>query len=248
MNLRSFACVGQRRRFDVHPDFLRKILEGFVEVLCELLRFQIVVLLLSGFDFRLERRNTGCKLGLRPGADVRQVASLATSLRLIRHRHRRHPVVNVVRPLKDGNQAVVVSLRNRVVLMRVALGTLQSEAQDSGTERFDFIRDHFKPLGNRVDDVRPGPVRSHPQKRGRYQSVGHFVVDGGGIFEIVEFVAGQLFKQKTIVRFVIVERPHDVISKPPGVRSDRIRAAFTFRVGITSQVQPVAAPAFSVVR
>ena len=59
---------------------------------------------------------------------------------------RLQPVVLVIRAFKDGGQPVIVALRQRIVLVRVAVRALHGQAQDGRAKHIDFIGDHVQPV------------------------------------------------------------------------------------------------------
>ena len=63
-----------------------------------------------------------------------------------------------------------------------------------------------------------------------------------------EFIAGELFGDKSVKWLVGVEGTDDVVTILVSVAPRRVGVAVAVRVGVTRDVQPVAAPAFAVMR
>ena len=61
---------------------------------------------------------------------------------------------------------------------------------------------------------------------------------------IHQLVTGNLFEQKAIVRFVIVEGPNHIVAVTPGLRDGGIAFA-TVRVGVADEIHPVAGAVFA---
>ena len=78
-------------------------------------------------------------------------------------------------PFENGNQPVVIALRQRIVFMAVATGAFHRQSEHGRTEDVDFIRDDFETFGDRVDNVAAGAVGGHSQKTGGDQVVGKFL-------------------------------------------------------------------------
>ena len=81
--------------------------------------------------------------------------------------------------------------------------------------------------------------------------VGHRVaVEGGGeklvVGRVGEEVAGQLFRNKLIIRFIVVERLNQPITISPNAPD--IIPFIAFGVGITGEVHPWSGPTFTIVR
>ena len=67
------------------------------------------------------------------------------------------------------------------------------------------------------------------------------------IFVRSDFISRQLFRQKTIVRLISIERTNHIIPKPPRVSAMRV-VLKSIRFCITHDVQPMLSPAFAVLR
>src|SRR5207237_2018572 len=63
-----------------------------------------------------------------------------------------------------------------------------------------------------------------------------------------KFIASELFRDKPVKRFVGIKGTDDVIAIFVCVTARRIGVAVAIRVGIACDVEPVAAPAFAVMR
>ena len=156
------------------------------------------------------------------------------------------PVVLVVGPLEDRDQAVIVAVRDRVELVGVAAGTLQRQPHHGRAQDVDLVGDHLEPVGEEAGDVRPGRVGGHAQEAGRDQVVVDLRRDLRRVLVVGQFVAGDLFEEEPVVRLVGVERPDDVVAIALGVRPGQVLLALPLRVGIAGQVEPVPSPALAI--
>ena len=64
---------------------------------------------------------------------------------------RSEPVVLVVRTFKNIDDAVVVSVRNRVEFVTMASGTLQCQSQDAGSKHVDLVSDDVNSVRNETE-------------------------------------------------------------------------------------------------
>ena len=71
------------------------------------------------------------------------------------------PVVFVEGALENGFETIVVSLRDGVVLVRMALGALEGQAQYSCSNDRDCVVDDSQSLWNKVHGAGAGLVDSH---------------------------------------------------------------------------------------
>ena len=112
-----------------------------------------------------------------------------------------------------------------------------SRATDGKPHR--AARDHINPVVNDVVLIfqKPPAQRQETQRRERTF-----------IFAGCEPVGGDLFNQKLVVRFVLVESADDIIAV--GVRKSKasLLAAneITLGVSVTRHIQPVSSPAFAI--
>ena len=110
----------------------------------------------------------------------------------------------VIRTFKHGGQAVIVALRQRIVLVRVAVRALHRKAQDGRAEHIDFIGDHVQPVVGEIHFALAGGVRRHPQERRGDEVVHHLLRDHGRMLVIDQLVACDLLLEELVVRFVVV--------------------------------------------
>ncbi len=135
-------------------------------------------------------------------------------------------------------QPIVVGLREVVELVIVAAGAADGQAEKYRTDairhfREDFVaaEGHFRVAGVATD-------RAEPIETDRDFAVG---LSGS------DLVAGQLFADELVIGLVVVEATDDVIAIAPGA-GPRTVVLEPFRLGEADDVEPVAAPAFAVVR
>ena len=136
-----------------------------------------------------------------------------------------------------AGETVVILLQDRIEFVIVAAGTLNSHAQNSASQCFQHII-QIIPAPFRIvffTEIYPGS--------GSQESGGNARLMSG----VVELISRQLFGNKLVVRFVIVESSNDIIAIAPGVGPVYI-LFIAIGVGITGYIQPVAAPAFPILR
>ena len=92
------------------------------------------------------------------------------------------------------------------------------------------------------------PSGGHSQESGGDKSLN--VVPGQRVLVRVvdQFVAGDLFPEKAIKRFVGIEGPNHVVAIPPGPGADHVGVTLAFRVSVSGQIQPEPCPVLSVTR
>ena len=112
-------------------------------------------------------------------------------------------------------EAVVILLRNRIVLVVVASSAADAEPEKRGADDIDALGQHF--VAARGDLLIAGvtPNRPEPMKAGgdaRLVPVG------------IHLVAGQLLGDKLVVGLVLVERADDIVAISPSPRQGAIEA------------------------
>ena len=134
-------------------------------------------------------------------------------------------------------ERVVVLLRNRIELVIVAACAVDGQPQRAFPDRADdFVEVVVAAL--RVVFLAEQHARAHAEEAGRDQAV---------VGPAVDLVAGNLFDEESIVRFVLIERLDDVVAVPPRIRAMHV-VFESGRVGISRDVEPEAAVAFAVMR
>ena len=135
---------------------------------------------------------------------------------------------------EDAVQRVVVGGRDRVELMVVATGAGDGQAQET-------LRGGVDALVDGVIVVLEALADGDETERGEARVV---------LREVGEAVGGELLDDELVVRLVGIESIDDVIAVGPGGLEglDGAVALQSLRVGVTGGVEPVAAPAFAVVR
>ena len=194
-------------------------------------------LLLGLADFALHANSSGIHPGLfvRPIKTGRQRASNLEAVTALGRRdlHRREKCLH----------AVEVIDRDGVIFVVVALGTAYREAKENRTDR----RGHF------AEQLVPGLVtarlgkRRQPKKRQRNCALGIHARQLAGTHDFIELIAGNLLPDEEVVRLVAVERVDDIVAVTPRVRHVGV-ALITGGVGVAREIEPVAPPAFAVVR
>ena len=166
-----------------------------------------------------DRPNLCLNLGPPPG-DLR-----------IGHWHRR-----LVRVVQAGHYLVVFAVRDRVVLVSVALGAHQGQAEPGRSRGADAVGHGMKAELQRID---PALFVEH---RVAVEAGGDPLIGRG----VRQHVAGDLFDRELIERQVFVER----VDHPVAERPHRPRAVLLVAVGVRvpGQVEPAAGPALAVVR
>ena len=150
----------------------------------------------------------------------------------------------VERRFEDRPQAEVIGLRDRVVLVVMTLGTTHREPQQRCRDNLQHVP-HHQVRGLFRVPPRGGLVDPHPQKARGHQFLdllGSQVVPRLGN----QFVPGQLLGHKLVERLVGIERPNHVVAVLVSVRAGCVFVAIPFRIGITGNVEPVAAPPLSI--
>ena len=144
------------------------------------------------------------------------------------------------RTAQHAGHAVVVVDPDGIELVVVATGAAHRHAEESPADfdelGVDVVRLHLRLVG--IDDF---DVADHQETRG--DELGGALFRGGGRHQ----VAGELFLDEMVKRFVLVEGLDEVIAIAPSVfGKDFIRGAD--HVGIAGEIEPVAGPALAVGR
>ena len=138
--------------------------------------------------------------------------------------------------VEEREQTKILLVRDRVVLVRVALGTLNRQ-----------------PEKRLADGVHPVEHRVHAELLGVHASlfVQHRVPQEAGRDDLVlrrfrQQVTGELFDHELVVRQVSIQRVDDVVA----IKRDLPRLVLfkAVRVGIPRRVEPVPSPTLTVVR
>ena len=90
------------------------------------------------------------------------------------------------------------------------------------------------------------PSGASPQEAGGGDHVHQFLGDLLLILVVHQLVAGQLFRQETVVGSVAVQGPDHVVAIAPGVGADLVFVDDSFRIAVPGQVEPVLGPALPV--
>ena len=159
---------------------------------------------------------------------------LALVLPVLGRRHHGEGI-DVVDACKERLQAVVVALRDRIKLVVVALGASKGEPQERGSDDAGDVVQRFLPRQQKVLLVR---------------LFGIVPVEGSGDPGVralrPQLVPCDLFLHERVVGLVGVEGVADIVPVAPGVGPGDVLFE-TPALRVASQVEPVAAPALSVV-
>ena len=145
-------------------------------------------------------------------------------------------VLRFVGVVQEGKQAVVIALRQRVVLVVVALGTSERQPHPDGRGRADPVDHGMEAKLERID---PALFVEH---RVAVKSRGHDLIAR----RVGQHVARQLLDRKLVERQIAIQRR----DHPVAIGPDDARFVFlvAIGVGIAGEVQPATCPAFSIVR
>ena len=157
----------------------------------------------------------------------------------------RSPVLPVVRRFKDRSHTIVVGLRDGIVSMIVALGTSDRKPEHGGRYDLDRIGDHIVAGEVLIDGAVACAVGAHSQHAGGDQPICLF---GSEIRQRwrKQLVAGELFDEKLVPRFVVVESADHVVAIPVRPFARRIHSAVAVAVGVADDIQPMASPVLAI--
>ena len=130
----------------------------------------------------------------------------------------------------------------------MATGAVQSQAENRTSQYLHLVSDHFQSIWYEIRDVRKGPVRGRSQKASRDEIIVDVFSDLRGVLVVFQFVPRQLFVQKTVIGFVRIEGPHDIVSITPHIWPNAVLILSSLGVRISCDIEPVATPAFAIVR
>ncbi len=176
----------------------------------------------DGFDLGLHRSFRGVDLG----------HLLLVGFRL-GSRHQRISGLDVAE--QGSFHGVVVALQDGIELVIVTARALHRQSQNTSSNgRDQIVQIVVAALG--VVFFAEGHARAGAQEAGGDQAV----------FSLpIQFVAGDLFLDKYVVRLVLIVGAHHIIAVTPGFRTVVI-VLEAARIGVTRDVQPVPAPALAV--
>ena len=211
-------CQGTELTLQQRPIVLR-FGEYFLDVVRELgdrdCGSSVTIGLLEGFDFSKDFGG-----GFLPGDVFRLIVGV-----LSRGRYRQ--VVAWQERRKECLEAIIVFLQDRVLeLVVVTAGTTDAHPQE------DLTRD----IGDVIKNVGPLPaeaavvfIGAQPKVASRHSELGPVRI---------KLITGELLGQETVVRFVGVEGPDDIVAVTPGIGAKRILPV-TVGLGIANKVKPM---------
>ena len=227
---------------------IAEILDLQADMAGRLLAFWFVLQLLAGLvrDPALRAPSAGGPLflgldlgniGLGSCQQLFQASSLLIEVVPVFRFDKRHLHLGQLRRRENRVEPVVVSGRDRVELVVVALGAPQRQRQERLS---DVIGDVVQVELTRSDLLHHARVlpRTHAEVASGYP---HF-----GIVRLQD-VASQLLDYEAVVRLVGVQRAHDIVPKAPSVRALPV-VGISGRVGVAHDVEPVPTPLLAVMR
>ena len=159
------------------------------------------------------------------------------------------PVVRIVGRQKEAFDAVVVGVRNRIELVRVAAGTVDRETEHIRGDVLDRVEHDLVADVGRVRAPRVGDVGRLPEEAGGDQRFDVARLEAVGVAPIDEFIAGDLFEQEAVVGPIVVEGADHVVAVLPDAveRFDDGRVIVgPPRIDVAGRVEPVAAKTLAV--
>ncbi len=168
----------------------------------------------------------------------------------------RHPLGGAIAAHEDRLHAVVLFLRDRVVLVRVALGALEGEPERGRRDDLHRVFERLIVISRRVLDVLevgPAGVGGAAQIAGgdervdlRRERAGSECGMRGGNRSASS--PANLELEEAVVGHVGVERADDEVAISPGGGAFVVGVENAFGVGVAGEVEPVPAPSFAVMR
>ena len=160
----------------------------------------------------------------------RQLITLELLRRAVGH-HGRFVIV-----VQEGKEAVVLLLRNGIVFVVMALGTLNGNAEH---RLADAVHSINETIDAKLLGICPALFIQH---RIAQEPSGH----AAGIGRLGQQVTSDLLDEKLVIGQVAIEG----VDHPISVRPDKPGLVLfeTIGVGIASRIQPMSSPAFSVMR
>ena len=156
------------------------------------------------------------------------------------------PFLPVECGIEHGAEAVIIGLADRIVAVVMALGAGDGEAGEGGGDDAEGVGDVLVPGELDIGHGVAGAVRgSAEEARGCEGIESGRVVDGGdsvGGGEDCQFIAGELFLNELVPRFVGVERTDHVVAVPPEVGPHGIGIGVPVGIGVAGNIEPVASP------
>ena len=172
-----------------------------------------------------------------------------------RHGHdpivRLDPAVGAVDRVENGLQAVVLLMADRLELVLVATGALDGNPQQAIHGDLQVPFQHGEAVGTHLVGVAvalAAAVRGVAQKVRRAKQLDHLGGDVAPGHVACQLVPGQLLAHETVVRLVRVERADHVIAVAESQRPVAVGVEVAVGVGVPRRVEPVLAPALTVMR
>ncbi len=156
---------------------------------------------------------------------------------------------------EDRLQPIVIDLGNRIELVIVTPRAFHRQSHGRRRHDLDRVVESLVEVAGAhlgLGKLRPACVRGTPQKACRDDGLEDF---GGQLLlrfisapVVDQLVSRQLLLKEAVVGLVLIERADDVVAIAPGGASRRVRIQDPFGVRVARQIQPMAAPAFAVMR
>ena len=162
-----------------------------------------------------------------------------------------HPIFDGKGGMKEGLQRVIILLGDGFKLVVVALGALDGQSQETGSD--DLLTGLQRIVAVHTNLIRitvrfPRAVLTVAQEMSRLQQVPDLGSHRIPRLPIRQFVPRQLLADPTVEGFVLVDRPDHGVAVAVGQRAVRIGAEVTVGIGIPHRIEPVLGPTFSVGR
>ena len=154
------------------------------------------------------------------------------------------PVLPVHGWVEHGAESVVVDVGDGVIAMIVALGAANREPHEGGADDFDCVADSLVSRSGRIIAA-PCSIGCHGEEAGGCQEFNLFRCEIAGA-GACKFIAGELFKKEAIGRLILLKAADDIVTVAPGIVTFGVGVCGTFGVRISGGVEPVSAPAFSI--
>src|ERR1700722_14142616 len=145
--------------------------------------------------------------------------------------------VGVARALEDAVEGVIVLGAHGVIFVIVTTGTADCHTQEALAKSVDRILDSEEVIRHHIE-TKAASNREIAGSSDKFRIM--FAV--GPRWELCgKNVAGQLLRDKPIVRLIGIEGIDDVVAISPGIRN-RIVRRFTSGIGIANHIEPISSP------
>src|SRR5262245_24477414 len=155
----------------------------------------------------------------------------------------------IVGALEYSQQAIVVPLRDWIVLVAMAFGAFDGESKYSRTQNIHLITDDVEPIIDKVYLALAGGIWPHSQESCGNKVIHQLLGDDGLLLIVLQFIPCNLLQKKTIVGLVVIEGADDIVAIAKRHGSQVVRAQLpSLGICVSRHVQPVTSPSLSVTR